>query len=64
MDGIDFRKYNLHKYRKHFGLVSQEPTLFVGSIKDNVIFNTELKKKNEKKLEKYCKIAHALDFIN
>ena len=23
VDGVDFRKYNLYSYRKHFGLVSQ-----------------------------------------
>lgn len=63
VDGNDFRKYNLHKYRKHFGLVSQEPTLFLGSIKDNIIFNTDIKKNADKKLQKYCKTANAYDFI-
>jgi ABC-type multidrug transport system fused ATPase/permease subunit len=43
VDGVDIKKYNLLNYRRRIGLVSQEPTLFLGNIKDNIIFNSTVK---------------------
>jgi len=38
MDGVDIRQYNLKWLRQQIGLVSQEPLLFGGSIRDNITF--------------------------
>ena len=36
IDGIDIKKYNLKQLRDSFGVVSQEPTLFNGTIEYNI----------------------------
>ena len=41
IDGKDIKKYNLLDYRRQIGLVSQEPTLFQGTVKDNIIYTQE-----------------------
>ncbi|XVF60427.1 hypothetical protein PTKIN_Ptkin08bG0045100 [Pterospermum kingtungense] len=38
IDGRDIRSYNLRSLRKHIALVSQEPTLFAGTIRDNILY--------------------------
>lgn len=34
----DISEYKLHQYRKNFAVISQEPMLFAGTIRDNVTF--------------------------
>jgi ATP-binding cassette, subfamily B (MDR/TAP), member 1 len=41
LDGIDISTYTLQSYRKHIGLVSQEPVLFATTIGENVGFGKE-----------------------
>ncbi len=36
VDGMDIRSFNLQKYRRQLGIVSQVPFLFAGSIADNI----------------------------
>jgi len=36
IDGRDIRRFNLAEYRRHLGLVPQDPFLFSGSVGDNV----------------------------
>lgn len=36
VDGRDVRRLDLTQYRRHIGLVSQEPFLFSGSVRDNI----------------------------
>jgi ATP-binding cassette subfamily B protein len=36
VDGVDIRWYNLADYRRHIGLVLQEPFLFYGTIAENI----------------------------
>ena len=38
IDGVDIKDWNLDCLRSQIGLVSQEPILFNGSIKDNIKF--------------------------
>ncbi|KAK6162939.1 hypothetical protein DH2020_002780 [Rehmannia glutinosa] len=38
IDGIDLREFQLKWIRSKIGLVSQEPVLFTGSIKDNIAY--------------------------
>jgi ATP-binding cassette subfamily B protein len=38
VDGIDIRSYSLTSYRRHIGLVLQEPFLFFGSIAENIAY--------------------------
>ncbi|MBN1222157.1 MAG: ABC transporter ATP-binding protein [Candidatus Aminicenantes bacterium] len=36
IDGKDIRSFDLSQYRKHIGLVPQDPFLFSGTVKDNI----------------------------
>ena len=36
IDGIDIKQYNLYELRKQIGIVSQEPTLFKQTVKENI----------------------------
>ncbi|KAL4522657.1 hypothetical protein Ndes2526B_g00998 [Nannochloris sp. 'desiccata'] len=41
LDGVDINTYTLQSYRKHIGLVSQEPVLFATTIGENIGFGKE-----------------------
>ncbi|KAF8691347.1 hypothetical protein HU200_040478 [Digitaria exilis] len=62
IDGRDIRTYNLQALRKHIGLVSQEPTLFAGTIRDNIVYGTETASVEE--IENSARSANAHDFIS
>jgi len=38
VDGVDIRQYPVSEYRRHIGLVLQEPFLFFGTIAENVAY--------------------------
>ncbi len=38
VDGIDIRRIGLEEYRRHIGIVLQDPFLFFGTISDNVAY--------------------------
>ncbi|KAL4455399.1 hypothetical protein ABPG74_012551 [Tetrahymena malaccensis] len=61
LDGVNIKNYDLLKYRAKFGVVSQEPTLFTGTIKENIIYNTE--NVIEQEIESITKLANAYEFI-
>lgn len=44
------------------GLVSQEPVLFNGSIRDNILYGTQDKTVSETEIEKVCRQANVLEF--
>ncbi|CAN6278821.1 unnamed protein product [Urochloa humidicola] len=62
IDNRDIRSYNLRALRQHIGLVSQEPTLFAGTIRENIIYGTETA--SEAEIESAAKSANAHDFIS
>ncbi|OEL38003.1 putative multidrug resistance protein [Dichanthelium oligosanthes] len=62
IDNRDIRSYNLRALRQHMGLVSQEPTLFAGTIKENIVYGTETA--SEAEIESAAKSANAHDFIS
>ncbi len=39
IDGIDVRTLDMDQYRRHIGLVPQEPYLFSGSVRDNIRYS-------------------------
>ncbi|KAJ4747981.1 ABC transporter family protein [Rhynchospora pubera] len=63
IDGRDIKTYHLRSLRRHIGLVSQEPTLFAGSIRENIIFGTE-GEVTETEIENAARAANAHDFIS
>jgi ATP-binding cassette subfamily B protein len=52
--------YTLHSLREAIGFVSQEPFLFYGSVRDNVVYNQEA---TEEGLEAALKMAGAWEFV-
>ncbi|RCV06779.1 hypothetical protein SETIT_1G191000v2 [Setaria italica] len=62
IDSRDIRSYNLRALRQHIGLVSQEPALFAGTIKENIIYGTATA--SEAEIESAAKSANAHDFIS
>ncbi|CAN6246852.1 unnamed protein product [Urochloa humidicola] len=62
IDGRDIKSYNLRALRKQIGLVSQEPTLFSGTVKENIVYGTETA--SEEEIESAARYANAHDFIS
>ncbi|KAJ9135221.1 hypothetical protein P3X46_032429 [Hevea brasiliensis] len=61
IDGRDIKSYHLRSLRKHIALVSQEPTLFAGTIRENIVYGTS--KNDESEIIEAAKAANAHDFI-
>ncbi|KAL1824575.1 hypothetical protein ACET3Z_011353 [Daucus carota] len=62
IDGKDIRSFHLRSLRKHIALVSQEPTLFAGTIRENITYGAS-DATNESEIIEAAKAANAHDFI-
>lgn len=62
IDGQDIRSFHLRSLRKHIALVSQEPTLFAGTIRENVTYGAS-EETDEIEIIEAAKSANAHDFI-
>lgn len=62
VDGIDIMRYNLRALRSHIALVSQEPTLFAGTIRDNIAYAKQ--NATEAEITEASSIANAHEFIS
>ncbi|XP_022895346.1 ABC transporter B family member 15-like [Olea europaea var. sylvestris] len=62
IDGRDIRSYHLRSLRKHIALVSQEPTLFAGTIRQNITYGAS-EDIDESEVIEAAKVANAHDFI-
>ncbi|GLJ36728.1 hypothetical protein SUGI_0739320 [Cryptomeria japonica] len=62
IDGKDITEFNLRSLRQHIGLVGQEPTLFAGSIRDNICYGKQ--NATEAEMIEAAKAANAHDFIS
>ncbi|XP_052191593.1 ABC transporter B family member 15-like [Diospyros lotus] len=63
IDGRDIRTYHLRSLRKRIALVSQEPTLFAGTIRENIAYG-EPDKMDESEIIEAAKAANAHDFVS
>jgi ATP-binding cassette subfamily B (MDR/TAP) protein 1 len=63
VDGRNIADLNVKSYREHLALVSQEPTLYQGTIKENIILGVERRQVTDADLEKACRDANIYDFI-
>lgn len=65
VDGREISSLNVNEYRRHLALVSQEPTLYQGTIKENVLLgaDTGLVDASDERIIKACKDANIYDFI-
>lgn len=61
IDEQDIKNFNLRMLRSHIALVSQEPTLFAGTIRENIVYGKE--KATESEIRKAAVLANAHEFI-
>lgn len=62
IDGKDIRSFHLRSLRKHIALVSQEPSLFAGTIRENITYGAS-EEIDEIEIIEAAKAANAHDFI-
>lgn len=62
LDGQDLRTLNVKSLRENISLVSQEPTLYDGSVKFNITLGAT-KDVTQAEVEEACKKANIHDFI-
>ncbi|XP_052184670.1 putative multidrug resistance protein [Diospyros lotus] len=62
IDGKDIKTYNLRNLRSHIALVSQEPTLFAGTIRENILYGKE--DATETELKEAAILSNAHEFIS
>ena len=63
MDGTDVQKVNLDSYRSLLGAVNQEPCMFSGTIRENLVMGVD-HEVSESELREACNQALCMDFIN
>ena len=61
IDGYDIRDLDLSWYHDNIGYVSQEPSLFSGTLEENIIYGIEKYTIND--IEQALKMANAYDFV-
>ncbi len=61
IDGTDIREFDIQSLRKQLGVVSQEPLLFNGTIRENIIYNCP--DVTDEMMRSAALEANALDFI-
>ncbi|XP_011079478.1 ABC transporter B family member 4 [Sesamum indicum] len=62
IDGINLKEFQLKWIRSKIGLVSQEPVLFMGSIKDNIAYGRE--GATDQEIRAAAELANAAKFID
>ncbi|KAH9480411.1 ABC multidrug transporter atrD [Psilocybe cubensis] len=65
LDGERITDLNIQEYRKHLALVSQEPTLYAGTVRFNILLGA-IKPHDQitqEEIEDVCRDANILDFI-
>ncbi|GMF63809.1 unnamed protein product [Phytophthora fragariaefolia] len=62
LDGVDLKQLNIRWLRNQLGLVGQEPTLFIGTIAENIAYGLE-KMPSMEEIETAAKMSNAHEFI-
>lgn len=65
LDGREISSLNLKSYRRHLALVSQEPTLYQGTIRENILLGSarDPSTVTEEQIEKAMKNANIFSFV-
>ncbi|KAI0050297.1 P-loop containing nucleoside triphosphate hydrolase protein [Auriscalpium vulgare] len=65
LDGQPISEFNVQEYRKHIALVSQEPTLYAGTVRFNILLGATkpVEEVTQEELEAACRDANILEFI-
>ncbi|KAK3341763.1 P-loop containing nucleoside triphosphate hydrolase protein [Lasiosphaeria hispida] len=62
-NGKDIAEVNVYEYRKLLSLVAQEPSLFQGTIRENVLLGVDPALVTEEQLHQACRDANIHEFI-
>ncbi|KAF7901786.1 uncharacterized protein EAF01_007085 [Botrytis porri] len=63
VDGKEISTLNINDYRSHIALVSQEPTLYQGTIRENMLLGADREDVPDSEIEFACREANIYDFI-
>ncbi|RDW84701.1 hypothetical protein BP6252_02291 [Coleophoma cylindrospora] len=63
VDGKEVSSLNIRDYRSHIALVSQEPTLYQGTVKENILLGADRGEVTDAQIEFACKEANIYDFV-
>lgn len=65
LDNVDMSTLNVSDCRRHMALVSQEPTLFQGTIRENILMGTDEQgiDKSDERIHQLCKDANIFELI-
>ncbi|EMC97085.1 hypothetical protein BAUCODRAFT_69121 [Baudoinia panamericana UAMH 10762] len=65
VDGKEISSLNINSYRSYLALVSQEPTLYQGTIRENILLGADTAPEDvpEEAIVQACKDANIYDFI-
>jgi ATP-binding cassette subfamily B (MDR/TAP) protein 1 len=63
VDGKEISSLKINEYRSFIALVSQEPTLYQGTIRENVLLGADREDVPESEIEFACREANIYDFI-
>ena len=63
VDGKEISTLNIASYRSYLALVSQEPTLYQGTIRDNILLGADRDNVPDSEIEHACREANIYDFI-
>ncbi|KAK1834836.1 P-loop containing nucleoside triphosphate hydrolase protein [Podospora conica] len=63
MNGTDVRDVNVYEYRKLLSLVAQEPALFQGTLRENILLGVDPSSVTDERLHQCCRDANIHDFI-
>lgn len=63
IDNTKISTLNLAQYRSALALVSQEPTLYQGTIRENILLGTDQDVTDDEAIAQACKDANVYDFI-
>ncbi|CAD8099465.1 unnamed protein product [Paramecium sonneborni] len=61
-DNIDIKEYNLQKLHQSIGFVAQEPTLFSGTLKENITYGVDTFTQED--IDNAMKLANAYEFVS
>ncbi|KAI1431016.1 P-loop containing nucleoside triphosphate hydrolase protein [Xylaria sp. CBS 124048] len=62
-NGTDIATIDIYEYRKQLSLVAQEPTLFQGTLRENILIGVDPGSVSEEQLHAVCRDASIHDFI-
>lgn len=63
IDGKEISSLNINDYRSHIALVSQEPTLYQGTVAENILLGADRVDVPQSEIEHACREANIYDFI-